>query len=208
MNKYKLITIIGNIGVGKSTLTDLLGKALSAAKVPADSLFKVNPFFPLTLNDRARWSLTSDLWFLYERVRAETEIPQLLKTAYVMVDSGLPMSWVYAHSRVGSGYFTRDEWELYKSIHDMLIQKVVFPDIVIYLKASVEFLVKRIRERGREFELRYYTAEYLENLTAGLNLVIKKLKRHGVRVITVNAMKQDFVGDVLQLQKLVKQIIE
>src|SRR3989344_2862847 len=108
MNRYKLITIIGNIGVGKSTLTGALEREMPAQRVPADSLFKINPFFPLTLNDRARWSLTSDLWFLYERVKAEREIPGFLKTAHVVVDSGLPMSWVYARSRVGSGYFTHD----------------------------------------------------------------------------------------------------
>lgn len=52
MTRSKLITIIGNIGVGKSTLTDLLERYLKAKKVPADSLYQVNPFFPLVVGDR------------------------------------------------------------------------------------------------------------------------------------------------------------
>lgn len=205
--KYKLVTVIGNIGVGKSTLTDLLTKHLPAKQVPADSLFKVNPFFPLAVNDRARWSLTSDIWFLKERIKIAQTIPEKLKKSHVVVDSGLPMSFVYANSRVDSGYFTDEEWKLYKEIHDALVTTASFPGIVIYLKAPVPFILKRIEERGREFELRYYTGEYLDRLAKSLVKERKQLKARRVKVIDIDATRHDFVNDEKDLQAIIKAIL-
>jgi deoxyadenosine/deoxycytidine kinase len=204
--KHKFITIIGNIGVGKSTLTDLLAKNLPAHEIPADSLFKISPFFPLTVNDRARWSLTSDVWFLYQRVKMTQDVPQAVKKNNVVVDSGIPMSFAYAHSRLDSGYFTKEEWQLYKDLHDELLTDSLFPDIVVYLKAPVKFLLERINERGREFELKYYTAEYLRRLSRSLGVVVKKLKEKKVKVITIDVRSKDFVNDPVDLKAILRRL--
>lgn len=206
MKRNKFITIIGNIASGKSTLTRLLSKELRAKQIPADSLFRVNPFFPLTLNDRPRWSLASDLWFFYERLKLERKIPQQLKTTHVIVDSGLPMSFVYARSRLISGYLTKNEWELYKSIHDELLPTAKFPDMIIYLKAPVETILKRIKRRRRKFELKHYSEKYLLGLEESLEIVIKKLKKHQVKIIQIDTTKIDFINNLTDLNNLKKQI--
>lgn len=207
MSKNKFITIIGNIASGKSTLTRLLTKQLKARQIPADSLFRVNPFFPLALNDRPRWSLASDLWFFYERLKLERKIPQRLKTHHVIVDSGLPMSFVYARSRLISGYLTQNEWELYKSIHDELLPTAQFPDTIIYLKTPVEIILKRIHRRRRQFELKHYTAKYLRGLGKSLEMVVKKLQKHGIRIVSVETNRIDFIHNQNDLNNLIQEAV-
>lgn len=208
MNNKKLITIVGNVGTGKSTLTDLLADALPAIKVPADSLFKINPFFPLAVQDRARWSLTSDIWFLHERIKLSREIPDILAKANVIVDSGLPMSYAYAHSRIGSGYFTDDEWKLYEELYNQLITIEDQSDIVVYLHAPVPFLLERISLRGREFEVKYYKEEYLAGLQHSIELMIRRLKKKNVEVLSFDVSKVGFLNDVPKFNSLIEELVK
>lgn len=189
-------------------MTRLLCRQLKAKPIPADSLFRVNPFFPLALNDRPRWSLASDLWFFYERLKLERKIPRQLKTHNVIVDSGLPMSFVYARSRLISGYLTQNEWELYKSIHDELLPTAKFPDTIIYLKTPVHTILKRIKRRRRQFELKHYTAKYLRGLEESLVMVVKKLVKHSIRIINVDTTKIDFIHNREDLNNLIKEVIK
>ncbi len=207
MAKYKFITVIGNIAAGKSTLVELLSEKMPAREVPADSLFRINPFFPLALTDRVRWSLASDLWFLYERVKMTRDIPEQVKRNHVVVDSGLPMSFVYARSRLVHGYLTDDEWELYKAIHDEIIPKTRFPDKVIYLKAPIDMILERIKKRDRKFELKHYNRKYLKGLAIGLGLVVKKLEVNKVKIVPVDVAKVDFVKNEADLQGLIDSVL-
>jgi deoxyadenosine/deoxycytidine kinase len=205
MAKHKSITLIGNVGSGKSTLTRILARHLPAYELPAD-LFDVNPFFPLAVADRVRWSLTSDLWFLRRRFLVAKTIPYHLKKYHVVVDSGIPMSFAYAHSRRGSGYYTDDEWQLYKELYSAFFDDFLLPDVVFYLLAPVPFLLERIKKRGRKFELRTYTPEYLRRLTRSLGVVVKQLKEHNVRVIPLDVVKTDFVNHAADLVGIMKEL--
>lgn len=208
MTKNRFITVIGNIASGKSTLTRLMCQKLQAKSIPADSLFRVNPFFPLALNDRPRWSLASDLWFFYERLKLERKIPRELKKHHVVVDSGLPMSFVYARSRLISGYLTKNEWKLYKSIHDELLPTASFPDLIIYLKTPVEIILKRIRQRRRKFELKHYTAKYLRGLEESLEMVVKKLKKRKIKIIEIDTTQIDFIHSETDLSQLIGEVVK
>ena len=208
MPKNKFITIIGNIASGKSTLTRLMCRKLRAKSISADSLFRVNPFFPLALNDRPRWSLASDLWFFYERLKMERKIPKTLNKYNVIVDSGLPMSFVYARSRLISGYLTQNEWELYKSIHDELLPSARFSDVIIYLRTPVATILKRIKRRRRKFELKHYSAKYLEGLEESLDMVIKKLNKHKIRIIEIDTTKIDFIHNEADLNQLIGEVFK
>lgn len=204
---YRFITVVGNVGSGKSTLSDLLAEALPAERVPADSLYTVNPFFPLALEDRARWSLTSDLWFLHERVKMTRQIPPILERSHVVVDSGLPMSYVYAHSRVKSGFFTADEWQLYQRFHDELVGEVCKPNILIYLQAPVPFLRQRIEKRGREFEIKFHQPAYLESLNTSLEAMIIAAESADVKVIRIRADQAHLLENPFELTDLVAKLL-
>lgn len=207
MPKHKQITVIGNVGSGKTTLTKLLAGRLPAKKIPADSLFRINPFFSLALKDRKRWSLASDLWFLYKRLELVRQVPRLLVKSHVIVDSGLLMSFVYTHSRLRDGYFSKDEWELYHSLYKELTVNEKSPDMVIYLQAPVAFLRKRIKERGRKFEIKNHSKDYLNNLNKSLKKVVKELKMQGTKVIAIKADKVDFVKRGIDLMELAGKIL-
>jgi deoxyadenosine/deoxycytidine kinase len=203
MYKHKLIVIVGNVGTGKTTITHTLARMLNAKEIKADELYLTNPFFPLAVKDRTRWSLASDLWFLYERVEIMTKCVPDLEKQNLLVDSGLPMSWVYSHSRIKSGYYNKHEWLLYESMSDVTIARSPKPDIIINLHGTIPFLLNRIQTRGREFEKKYHTHEYLFSLDFSLKEYIMRAKKKRTRVIDVDVEKNDMSKkeNLLLLQK-------
>ncbi len=191
--KGKIITVIGNVGSGKTTLSLKLSKLLNARLVKADTFYLTNPFFPLAVKDRRRWSLTSDLWFLYKRVEMMKKTLSKKNKKYVVIDSGLPMSWVYSHSRIKSGFCNRQEWELYKIYNNLLTNSLPKTTILIQLKASTDFLLKRIKKRGRDFEIKFFDKNYLNSLANSLMTYKKEIVKRSNKLITINVEKNDFI---------------
>lgn len=187
------LTIIGNIAAGKSTLMPILTKKFDAEFVDADNLFQTSdPFATPYLADMKRWAFANELWLTYERVK-------LLKTAkenqqgLLIIDSGLLMSWVYTYSHLLVGNITEDEWNLYKSMYDVLTQDLFSNTHVIRLRYSMDTLMERLKKRGRDYELAFYTREYLAQIELGLSALIEKLEKHHVNIITIDEESiQDF----------------
>lgn len=205
--KHKIITIIGNVASGKSTLTKLLTQNLQGIEVPADELFKKNPFFQLAVQDRAKWSFESDLWFLMERVKIAEKYPKLLKKNNVIIDSGLPMSWIYANSRIYKNYYNNDQWLLYKSFFEKLTINTMFPDVIVFLNSDISLLMQRIKQRNREFEVKYFTHEYLNDLQKSILEFIKIIKKK-TKIITIDSVRIDMINQQKQLHNLIKKIHE
>lgn len=204
LKKNKTITIIGNIGSGKSTLFPLLAKKLRAKPVKADDLYLINPFFPLTVKDRKRWSLASDLWFLKERVKiAQKELDHSNRT--LVIDSGVPMSWIYSYSRIKSGYYTRDQWQLYREYYNLLTKSLPLTDILINLTAPETTLIQRIYRRGREYEKKYFTIPYLQSIAHSIKAYQKQVITPATKVITIYTQKID-LRKPEQLALLVKRL--
>ncbi len=205
MRKNKLITVIGNIASGKSTLTNLLAKHLPAVKLDLDKFYSKNPFFPSALKDRKRWSFTSDLWFLNERVNAAKTYPLLLKKGSVVVDSGIPMSFIWAKSKLFYGSLLDTEWSLYQKLFKLLTVSLKDVDIVIRLSASPTYLFQQIKKRNRSFELRYYDTHYLKNIELSIRDYMKSI-HDKKKVLIINREKNDFLHDRKALAQLLKKI--
>ena len=188
--KNKVITIIGNIGAGKSTLCPLLVKKLQAKLVKADDLYLINPFFPLTVKDRSRWSLASDLWFLKERVKIiEKQLAAQKKT--LVVDCGLPMSWIYSHSRIKSGHYSLDQWQLYQEFYRYLTAAIPSIDVLIDLTAPPSALIQRIFQRGRDYEKKYFDIPYLESIAHSIAEYKKQMLTPATKTISINTSQID-----------------
>ncbi len=184
--QHSAITIIGNTGSGKSTIAAALSQKLGAVLVPADELFKTNPFFQLAVKNRKRWSFASDTWFLLEREKLLQSVTALTAQKLVIIDSGLAMSWVYAYSRITNKYYTTSEWQLYQQLFNKVSAKLSLDSQYIYLRADIDQLLQNIKTRGREFEIDNYSAEYLQDLNQSLETFVAAQPKQHILVIDVN----------------------
>lgn len=207
---FQLLTIIGNIGSGKSTAMPLLLDSLQAKPLYADDLFQTtDPFAQPYLDDTPRWAFTNELWLTYQRsellrehVRVSNGSSQL-----TVVDSGLLMSWVYTYSHLLVKNISLDEWELYQTLYDHFSQAVLHESAVVRLQYSIDTLLERIQKRGREYELAYYTREYLEQVEQGLDALEKKLRMSGVPCLVIDESDvADFENSQKDAEELIRQV--
>lgn len=203
--KPKVITIIGNVACGKTTAIPVLAKAINADVLDADNLFQTtNPFKDLFLSDLSRWALANESWLVVERVKLFNKFLSKSKKNIHMIDSGLLMSWVYAKSHVLTGKMTQAEWDLFEEIFNKEISQLPKNDLVIYFHFSYETLMKRIGQRGRDYELRQYS-EYVKELQLGLDALTKKLQKDKVKILTITEKEApDFKNSKDQQEKVIR----
>ncbi len=197
MRNLYYIAIEGVIGVGKTSLATLLSERLKAKLVMEN--FDDNPFLKDFYTDRERFAFQTQLWFLLSRYRQQKELQQielfhrLLITDYMFVKDRL-FAFVNLSDK---------ELILYEKIADLLEKDIPEPDLVIYLQADTERLVKNIRQRGRSFENRI-TPEYIDQLNQVYNQYF--LQYNHSPLLIINATEIDFVHDVGDLEELIQTI--
>lgn len=158
------ITVVGPIASGKTTASQFLSQKLGLPLLDAD-LFETNPFLPGYIEDNARWSFATELFFTTHRIKKLTKISQMLKQSSVIVDSGLIMSHqVYTKNHLVQGTMTAGEWNFFTDIISDYKKDIPDPDIVIHVTANPTTQLERIKSRGRSFESGY-TLEYLQSIT-------------------------------------------
>lgn len=171
-NPKHIITIIGNIGAGKTTTLPFVAKALDADLIEADDIFQtINPFRDRFLADIKRWGFTNELWMAHKRVNLIKTAVEQSEKENIVIDSGLIMSWVYTKSHFITGKMDKDEWAFFNELFTQW-SKFSFKTTLLYLTAPVDVLLKRIETRGRDYELEMYKKEYLEQIELGLKDLI------------------------------------
>lgn len=159
MTKY-FITIAGNIGVGKSTLVQLLTDRVGWE--PVFEAVSENPYLEDFYGDMQRWSFQSQVYFLSRRLRQHHSLLQhpnsIIQDRSVYEDAE-----IFARNLFQQGDMTKRDWTSYQDLYKTLTLLLEAPDLVIYLKASVQTLRRRISQRGRDYE-RGIADTYLERL--------------------------------------------
>lgn len=192
-NRSKTLVIIGNVASGKSTATQIITKKIKAGKIDADDLFQTSdPFAKIYLENMSRWALTNELWLTVERVKLIQESLKHSKKDLVVIDSGLLMSWVYTYGHYLNGVISSDEWKLYEDIYTRLCSEVLNKMIVVRLRYDLPVLMNRLKKRGRQYELEFYTPEYLDQIEKGLVALEKKLQADGIPLLVI---EQDQIED-------------
>ena len=159
--KY-FVTIAGNIGVGKSTLTGLLAQRMGWQ--PVYEAFEDNPYLSDFYGDMQRWAFQSQVFFLSRRLRQHHELLQQPQST-IQDRSVYEDAQIFARNLHEQGDMSDRDWQSYLDLYDTLVAILTPPHLVIYLQASVATLQQRIARRGREYE-RGISAEYLTRLNS------------------------------------------
>lgn len=143
------IAIAGNIGSGKTTLTELLAKHMKW-----DPLFEDvvdNPYLDDFYSEMQRWSFNLQIFFLHNRFK---QIVELRKSGKKVIQDRTIYedAHIFAPNLHAMGLLTSRDFENYQSIFALMEEFISPPDLLIYLQASVPTLVSQIQKRGREYE--------------------------------------------------------
>ena len=157
LDKFRYIVVEGPIGVGKTSLAQRLAAHLGAATLlekPQD-----NPFLELFYQDPQRHAMSTQLFFLFQRINEMREQAQLdLFRSSTVSDYLFAKDALFARLNLSD-----EEFKLYQNIYQSLAPQVPKPDLVIYLQASTHTLLERVQRRGRNYE-RALTDDYLARL--------------------------------------------
>ena len=153
----RYIAVEGPIGVGKTTLARMLATALDGDLLLERT--EDNPFLEKFYQDRRRYALQTQLFFLVTRYQQQKDLNQLdLFQRIIVSDHLFDRDRIFAHINLD-----KDELRLYDFIYTLLEARITRPDLVILLQARPEILKERIRTRGKRRE-RDISLEYLEEV--------------------------------------------
>jgi deoxyadenosine/deoxycytidine kinase len=143
------IAIVGNIGAGKTTLTELLAK--NYGWNPLYEAVDNNPYLEDFYSDMKRWSFNLQIYFLNTRYKQIIDIQKsgqnIIQDRTIYEDA-----YIFAENLHDMGLMTTRDYENYAAIFDNITSFIKPPDLLIYLRASVPALVNNIQRRGREYE--------------------------------------------------------
>lgn len=194
------IAIAGNIGSGKSTLTRMLAKHYGWE--PRFEAVDHNPYLEDYYQDIHRWSFNLEVYFLKERFRDLIAISQ---TDHTIIQDRTIFEGVYVfmENNKAMGHLSDRDYETYMELFEQMMSVVRLPDLMIYLRASVPYLVGNIQHRGRDYE-QSIQLEYLQNLNERYDDFI--YHKYKGRVITVEKDQLDFINRPKDLAQVIDRI--
>ena len=159
-HRVKHVAIAGNIGAGKTTLSELLGRHFGW-EVHYEST-ENNPYLADFYMDMKRWSFNLQVFFLSSRYQQIVNIQQGVKT--VIQDRTIyEDAYIFAPNLADMGLMERRDFENYTTLFQTIVSQIRPPDLLIYLRASIPTLVEHIQMRGRDYEGNI-SIEYLKRL--------------------------------------------
>lgn len=195
----KYIAIAGNIGAGKSSLTELLGKNFGW-KTYYESVDD-NPYLSDFYEDMRRWSFNLQIYFLSSRFQHQKKLMELDesliqdRTIYEDVE-------IFAKNLHEMGLMSDRDYKNYCALFDEMVQYLQAPNLLIYLRAEVPTLVRQIQQRGREYE-NTIRIEYLERLN---RLYEDWIDRYDQEKLIIDTDNLDFVNNKDDLGKVLELI--
>lgn len=199
MKNLNFIAVEGVIGVGKTSLAQLLAERIQARLVLEE--FEENPFLPKFYEDPERYAFQTQLAFLSSRFQQQRGLQsQDLFYSNTVTDYIFEKDRIFARLNLND-----DELALYDRIYKIMSGIAPRPNAVIYLQASVDKLMENIRRRGRPYE-HHITRNYLSSLQKSYNGFFNNFTRS--KVLFVNTTDLDFVNNIDDLDYLEEEIYE
>jgi deoxyadenosine/deoxycytidine kinase len=195
--EHRYIVVEGPIGVGKSSLTNLLAERFHARRVM--EVVEENPFLSSFYADRNKFAFQTQMFFLLSRFKQQQELfQQDLFNSVTVSDYLFAKDRIFAHLTLDP-----NELALYERVFEALGPRVTKPDLVIYLQARNDVLLGRIKKRGREFE-RKFDPGYLEDLCRRYNDFF--FHYVDTPLLVVNTSEIDFVNNQADLENLINVV--
>jgi len=181
---WRYIVVEGVIGVGKTSLCRALSESLGA-RLNLEVL-EENPFIERFYEDRGGNAFVTQMFFLLSRYRQQQAIGQ-----GDLFQGRIISDYLFAKDRIFANVnLDDDELRLYEHMATLLESRITRPDLVVYLQASTELLMQRIRDRGRSFE-RDMDPEYIQALNEAYNYFFFHYEETPLLVVNCNEI--DFV---------------
>lgn len=196
--ELRYIAIEGVIGVGKTSLAEALAKKFNGRMVLEE--VEENPFLPNFYKDPRRFAFPAQIYFLLSRHKQQSSISQM-----DLFNTRIVCDYIFAKDRIFA-YLNLSEHEvsLYEKIYQVLKKDVPVPGLVIYLQASPETLIERIRKRDRVFE-RELSYEYLASVADAYNSFF--FHYNETSLLIVNTENLDFVNNPKDFEAIYNEIV-
>ena len=187
--KRKLyVAIAGNIGVGKTTLTRKLSQRLYW-KAYYEKVID-NPYLPDFYKDMKKWSFHLQVYFLSNRFKTQKDITDWPDSC-IQDRSIYEDVEIFAYTLHKQGFMSDRDYENYHELFSTMVQYLRKPDLILYLRASVERLIRQIEQRGREYE-KTIDPGYLMQLNDAYDAWIERAIEAGFHVVTIETKTHDF----------------
>ena len=192
------LAVEGVIGVGKTTLAHLLQPTFDA-KVMLEQ-FETNPFLPAFYKEPDRYAFQTQVAFLLSRYRQQREITAVAGRLPLVSD------YLFAKDQLFAQLNLKDaEWSTYLALHEALAEQIAVPDLVVYLRASVDVLMARITQRGRAYE-QDMSRDYITRLAAAYDRYFEAYEQD--RVLVIDTDELNLVARAADLNAVRQVIIE
>jgi deoxyguanosine kinase len=191
------IAVEGPIGVGKTSLARLLAAEFNGRLILEE--IEDNPFLARFYEDAEKYALPVQLYFLLTRYNQQRALSQQdLFTQTTVSD------YLFAKDRIFAAQnLAPDELDLYDKVYRLLDERMVKPDLVVFISARIEVLAERLRKRNRDFE-RDISMEYLEQISAAYRDFF--FYYDDAPLLVVETSEIDFVADANDLRDLIREI--
>jgi deoxyguanosine kinase len=198
--RNKFIAIEGVIGVGKTTLARMLQPHFAGSSVLLE-VFEENPFLADFYQNRAQYAFQTQIFFLLSRYHQQHEaVPAALQRGHLLSDYTFAKDELFAWLNLKD-----DELAMYGRVHAALGDKIPKPDLIVYLRADHEVVMRRIALRDRPYE-RDMDPEYIRQLAAAYEAWLENMQETAVLILDTNQL--DFLSNPADLQAVAGRIQE
>ncbi len=202
LNDNRFITVAGNVGAGKSTLTKLVAEKLGfeAHYEAVDN----NPYLENFYEDQEKWGFHLQLYFLSQRFKQQSDLNYnghnniQDRSIYEDVE-------IFAKNLYDSGKMSEDDYNTYRELFHNMVSYLKTPDLTIYLNGSIESIVERINKRGREME-KQVDISYWTHLHERYEEFIANYDKSNILVVNIDEV--DLIDGENHLDMLCEKIKE